>query len=283
MARRLPATVFRNDRTFRRMVRGPGAGLIDCGFLLKPDGGGGYDHRVMADYVGVYVLRGRGVFTDWQDRTHRVAAGAFIQHPPHLPHGVRPTPDGRWAEFYFMLPASLWDALLDLGTVSLTRPVLQPGLDLPLVERFERLLQEVRHGTERDAGPILARVHELLATVYRLDGRTRGEDLPHAAAIDEARAQLTSNLDKDVSLQRLARQAGLSYERFRKLFRQRVGVSPGEYRIRRRIDQARHLMALEAMTSKQVAYALGYPDPFTFSKQFHKYVGMSPSEFRARL
>jgi AraC-like DNA-binding protein len=73
---------------------------------------------------------------------------------------------------------------------------------------------------------------------------------------------------------------GLSYERFRKIFRQRQGLSPGDYRIRRRIDQAKALITQHRLSNKEIAYALGYADPFTFSKQFKQVVGMSPAVFR---
>ena len=78
----------------------------------------------------------------------------------------------------------------------------------------------------------------------------------------------------------LSARLGLGYERFRKVFRQRVGMSPGEYRIRRRIDRARALIAQHRLSNTQVAHALGYRDPFTFSKQFKQVVGVSPGAFR---
>src|SRR5690606_2189614 len=86
----------------------------------------------------------------------------------------------------------------------------------------------------------------------------------HVDAMTQARAWLGEDLHRDVSVAQIAARLSLSYERFRKVFREHVGVPPGEYRIRRRIDAARALLAQGGLTNKEVAYRLGYVDPFTF-------------------
>ena len=72
----------------------------------------------------------------------------------------------------------------------------------------------------------------------------------------------------------------MSYERFRKVFKERVGMSPGDYRIRRRVELACRLLVQERIPAKQVAYDLGYADEYCFSKQFRKFIGVSPDAFR---
>jgi len=100
--------------------------------------------------------------------------------------------------------------------------------------------------------------------------------------IERVAALLMRDLEERLDIEQIAAGLDVSYERFRKLFRQRMGVSPGEYRIRRRIDQARSMLIQQRLSNKEIAYALGYADPFTFSKQFKRFVGMSPTVFRKR-
>ena len=73
----------------------------------------------------------------------------------------------------------------------------------------------------------------------------------------------------------------MSYERFRKVFRARMGVSPAAYRIRRRIDRARELL-VGGVSVSRVADELGYANPFIFSAQFKRLVGASPRAFQRR-
>ena len=48
---------------------------------------------------------------------------------------------------------------------------------------------------------------------------------------------------------------------------------------RLRMDHAAGLMVREGLSVKQAAAALGYADPFTFSRRFKKVMGISPREF----
>ena len=48
-------------------------------------------------------------------------------------------------------------------------------------------------------------------------------------------------------------------------------------------DRAQALIWQHRLSNKQIAYELGYPDPFTFSKQFHQVTGRWPEEYRRGL
>ncbi len=231
------------------------------------------------EYVAVYVLRGSGTFVDWEMNRWSVDAGSFIQMPAKRRHSVIQDDNGQWAECWLTLDGRFCDELGRLGAIDLSRPVLRPGVDLELIGRFERILHDLTHGPETSLPQVLSRAHDALSYAHELDARRRAPH-PHAAMIDSACTALGRDLAKRLDIETLATAHGLSYERFRKVFRERVGVSPGEYRIQRRIDRARVLIAYERMTNAQAAYSLGYPDPFSFSKQFKQVVGMSPNTFR---
>lgn len=274
----LPARVFRDEAAYRAPT-GQRGGVRNCAFIRKQTAAGGYRDRVMNDYVAVYVLRGTGSFTDWSGQVIRVEAGCLIQMPAGRLHSVEHDADGLWAECWVTIDGRFCDELARLGAIDVSRPVLRPGLDLELIDRFERILHDLAHGSETTRGQTLARAHELLTYAHDADDRRRAPH-PHAAMVEAACATIGRDLGKRLDMEKLAASHGLSYERFRKVFRDRVGVSPGEYRIRRRIDRARVLIAQERMTNAQAAYELGYPDPFSFSKQFKQVVGVSPNVFR---
>jgi AraC family transcriptional regulator, arabinose operon regulatory protein len=274
----LPASVFRREVYYRSTSGGRPRPAVDCGFLLKP-GGEAYRNRVHAGYVAVFVLRGRGVFIDHRRREHAVWAGDLVQHPPGKVHSLVPDADGQWAEFFFILPAQLHRALVRIGSVS-DAAVLRPGLDAVWVSRFEALMDEVRAVPMRGTAMSIAIAHELLVALHRADADHR--EPAEADPVSRACGWL-AECEVDVDVRDVARRLGMSYERFRKLFRQRMGHPPNEYRIRRRIDRARTLIAEERLSNREVARRLRYPDAFAFSKQFKRYVGLSPQAFRATL
>lgn len=247
--------------------------------MLKPDWRHAYSNRVIADLVAILVLRGSGWFEDWHGRQTPVQAGDLILLPVNRPHGVRQHPDGQWAEAYVQVNAAAADALERLGLIDPDQPVIQPGVHRPMVELFDAILDDLKHAPDHRLRRTLIRVHELLVMAHEMD---RDGDLadPAAAMISEACSLLSRRLDQRISIPAIATQFDLSYERFRKVFRRQMGLSPGEYRIRRRIDRARVLLVQERLSVSAVAEDLGYKDPFTFSRQFKQIVGISPQKFR---
>jgi AraC-like DNA-binding protein len=250
----------------------------NCAFAYKPTARGGYENRILQTYVLVYVLDGHGVFTDWHGRQHPVDAGCAIQMPPGRRHSVAHDADGRWLEAWITLDGRFAQALAAVGTIDESRPLLRPGVDRTLIEQFERIRADLRDALDRDLPATLAAVHALIVALHAADRRGTA-DLT-ATLVERACAALGRDLAHRIDLESVAAEMGLSYERFRKIFRQRQGLSPGDYRIRRRIDQAKALITQHRLSNKEIAYALGYADPFTFSKQFKQVVGMSPAVFR---
>lgn len=282
MAKKSPPN-FRSETFFRSRRPGQGPDWIDCGILIKSGPEQGYRDRIQPErFVVIYVLRGSGSYIDGQGISHCVRAGDLIPHVPGSVHSVIPDDDGDWGEFFMQVPAVFFRALSEMDHLPNDDGVRHPGLRTDLALGIEELMDAVRRADEPDAPRLLNQAHALLNRFYRPPTELSG-DPTHQAAIKAACDALSKPDAASVDIAALAEQHGLSYERLRKLFRQSVGLPPGEYRIRRRIDRARAMIAEQGLSNKAIAFALGYPDPFAFSKQFKKYVGMSPSEFRRHL
>ncbi len=80
--------------------------------------------------------------------------------------------------------------------------------------------------------------------------------------------------------ERLASAARVSPGYFDAIFRQAVGLTPQEYIKRLRVRRAQELLIHTALPVKRVASAVGYGDPFHFSRQFRAVCGMSPLAYR---
>ena len=98
-------------------------------------------------------------------------------------------------------------------------------------------------------------------------------------------AQLCKKITEDPALYRTLNELPLDYPYSKghliRLFKKYRGITPGEFIIRTRIDHARLLLKIPGMSIKQVAADLGYPDAYTFSKQFKACAGIPPGAFRS--
>lgn len=274
-ATRIPDSWLAPAACHRRFITGPTA--LSCGVVAKRATAWEYRGYTPDHYSIVWCLRGSGRFEDHLGRTWDLGPGDLFHRFTDRPHSNRLDPDGGWVEAYIGFGAQLGTALMSMGVVDPERPVRHVGIDLILLRTLIQERDALRAASENDLlirlGRLLALHQDLLAGAHRSDGQHA-----HDAAIDRACRRLAD--EPRVPLQALAQECGLSYERFRKVFRDRLGVSPHEYRIRRRIDQACTALRSDDLPIHAIASSLGYANPFQFSAQFKRLVGVSPATYR---
>jgi AraC-like DNA-binding protein len=89
-----------------------------------------------------------------------------------------------------------------------------------------------------------------------------------------------TSMHRKISLADLAREAGLNPTYFSDHFAQVIGIRPLEYVMRRRIERAQYLLLTSRAQVKEVANAVGIPDPAYFSRVFARFCKTSPVAYR---
>ena len=79
---------------------------------------------------------------------------------------------------------------------------------------------------------------------------------------------------------RLCDMAGLGETRFRKLFKEQTGKSPGEYLRDMRMTVAGRRLLLSSESVSDIAYSVGYEDVNFFIRVFKKHFGVTPNQYR---
>ncbi len=99
------------------------------------------------------------------------------------------------------------------------------------------------------------------------------------ARLRSALERIESDCRADLAVGALAREAGLSRERFSRVFRAAVGVAPMEH-VRRRLAARACGLLLEGLQVQEVAARLHFSSPFWFSRFFATRIGLPPRDFR---
>lgn len=100
------------------------------------------------------------------------------------------------------------------------------------------------------------------------------------SVLQEVQRWAAANPAQDLSVDELAKRAGLSSRHFARLFRTEVGVTPAAWVEMMRVSAARTLLDTGAETPKQVAARCGFANADTLRRSFVRHVGVSPAMYR---
>jgi AraC-like DNA-binding protein len=104
---------------------------------------------------------------------------------------------------------------------------------------------------------------------------------PASVHVQTARTILDLRFREPLSIGSVAQELFIHPDYLRQLFRQQLGESPIHYLLRKRIDYACALLRETDQPIKEIAARSGLENPYYFSRLFRKWVGKSPSEYRA--
>jgi AraC-like DNA-binding protein len=94
---------------------------------------------------------------------------------------------------------------------------------------------------------------------------------------------MEQNLNQKITLDEIAREAGYSSSYLTTLFRKKTGYSPLSYFSHLRISKACEYLDFSRLKIKEISFMMGYSDPYYFSKDFLKKMGLSPRHYRNRV
>ncbi|MBP6507303.1 MAG: helix-turn-helix transcriptional regulator [Opitutaceae bacterium] len=93
---------------------------------------------------------------------------------------------------------------------------------------------------------------------------------------------LTAQVAEPLYVPALARQIGLSESRFKVRFRREVGLPPGEFILRAKINAACMRLRDPAVAVTAIAHELGFSSSQYFATTFRRFTGLTPSAYQAR-
>lgn len=101
------------------------------------------------------------------------------------------------------------------------------------------------------------------------------------AAIRSAQEMLLAEAGERHSMGVIAESVGLSRSAFFTAFRDATGLAPYQWHLRRRIDQARHLMRTTNLPLAEIALRCGFSDQSHFSRVFARIEGEPPGRWQS--
>jgi AraC family transcriptional regulator, arabinose operon regulatory protein len=233
------------------------------------------------EHILIVCTEGRGWYR--MDNTlGEIGPHEALLVPRGMPHAYGSANDDPWSIYFVHLMGTDADYLMEhLLRRKYTLKVAPDTLDL-LERDFRRCFELFPGGFVLQRLVYVSQIlHHLLGCLLfnnRAFSPTLGAGSFHdlQATID----YLQQHIDSQLTLTDMARHFNLGVSHFSHLFKQQTGYSPIDYFIHLKMQHACTLLSLTRQTVEEVGVAVGYTDPYYFSRIFRKIIGVSPAHYR---
>ena len=231
------------------------------------------------DWLLTYTLAGKGRFGyGLGELVSR--EGDVVCVTPHTLHdyGVEPSLEHwefLWVHFQ---PRPHWLPLLRLPEVHPGLSHLRVSEHRGLVEkRFSDVNTLLVSGWARREDFAMNALEEVLLLLDSLNADVHRQ---LDSRVAKAQIYLRQNLQKRITLGQLADACHLSTSRLSHLFREQLKMTPLEFLEVERLERAKRLLELTSFAVQDVSRAVGFDNPFYFTRRFKRYVGVPPQQYR---
>lgn len=259
--------------------------------IAEADYGRPVDRPAQEDALALYVLSGHGLLSATGHPDICLGPDAFVVAPPGAglaAFSSAPQPDGLHNGLVMAvggLRASIAGGVGLFG--ALEAPIVHRFGAAALRENFLMLADELRAPAIGSQALVDGVLRQALILMIRRRSDGAGAMCPWIVAMREPRLlpALSAMLERPadpLSLDALARMAGMSRSVFSGRFVAAFGAPPMEFLKQVRLGQAARLLATTNLPVKKIARVVGYESRSYFSRAFRARYELDPSDYRSR-
>lgn len=238
------------------------------------------NRRILNEYQLYYITRGAGYFESSSCSRTRIEAGMMFMLFPGEWHTFAPDPDTGWDDHWIGFNGTFMDDKIRSGFFTFRNCVFRVGVDERITDIYHEILDIVsdgRKGFQQAAASLaislIGRIH------YEDQNHTYGETYI-ARVINQAKAIIKEDMASNPPLEEIAKSLNISYSFFRREFKKRCGISPGQYRLELKLAKAKELLHSTNISIAEISSKLHFECIGQFSTFFKKRTGATPLEFR---
>ncbi|HYF51907.1 MAG TPA: arabinose operon transcriptional regulator AraC [Planctomycetota bacterium] len=257
---------------------------VVCGHIVGGPRYHGYRPRGTREWLLIYTVKGRGRFGH--------AGGDLLAQPGDMVLIKPQTPQDYgieaelqhwellWAHFN---PRPEWLQWLEWPEDApglLRISVYDASVRRSIVQCFRETLSMAASPMRLRESFAMNALERVLLMCDAVNPRSRESSLD--ARVRKAMNYVCSNLSSRIDRAALARESSLSVSRLSHLFRAEVGMSLRQFVERQRLERAAQLLQMTSLSIKEIAFSLGFDNPFYFTLRFKQHFGSSPRAYRKK-
>jgi len=227
-----------------------------------------------------YCLHGKGKLK-LAGKTFSINEGMAFILPPFEKHTYETDRKHPWSTVWVRFEGYTAKQYIDLLGATLAKPTLHIPDVKNLLHSYQQLYAERRmYYSVLDLIGISHFLGLFLTQAARKLKPLSARQLSSDEQIQKSIRFMEKNIHRDCRLDDFVASSGMSARNYSRRFRTLTGISPMNYFIQMKLNEAGHKLQSTALTIEQIAESLGYTDPLYFSRIFRKTQGISPSTYR---
>ena len=148
-----------------------------------------------------------------------------------------------------------------------------------LLDCFDAVLEEREHAEVAVSKALYGMLMEIVGLGLRKETADGEADTDFLRRVDD---YIDERIRGHVTLEELAGSVNLSKYHFCRTFKERTGVSPMQYVVRKKIDASKYFLQYTAEPVQSIASRFGFTDQSHYARQFRRITGLSPRAYRKK-
>ena len=287
-----------------------------CPYIRRAWDGTVYDgwhlnERVIFDYEIIYIMSGSATVTVGSE-AYEAQQGDLFFLKPLIPHSITPRPgtpfrqphihfdmfyqdnsedvyvsfwnrDELGSDIRLARDDGYWLSALEIpDKIVVEDPACVEGLMMKIIDRAE---------SPDPVDALLNNAYLLELLAYLFGGIVKKRDREALDAVDvaeieeyldRARLYILDHINRSITTEEVAREAGFSKRYFAKVFKERYNQSPITMHARLRMERAKQMLIYSSMSVTAVAQELGFDNIHAFSRSFKEMYQLSPKAYRQK-
>ncbi len=270
--------IYKTESIYRRYSQNDNR--CGIGFISFPPKYGDKVNDIPHHYTFAYIISGQTHFTNSEGKRKLLGPGDIFQRFPGQLHSTEIVSTHNYLELFFYLDKSIYEMMVTNEVPLVQEQTWEAGLHEEYLQEALTMKERLRYATLDEMHLVMGQMLTMMNQIYfnaRKNTLNRGR---YINEIEEAIRIITDNAAVGANINNVANTVGMGFDTFRKEFKKFTGLSPHSFQIKAKINIACALLKQKGYSIKEISAKLGYPDPYSFSKQFKQITGKAPSKFR---
>lgn len=259
--------------------------ITDIGYYPKAK----YHYRkrdeAISEFVFIYCVDGKGWYSV-KNRRYDVHRDQYFILPAGEPHVYASDEDDPWTIYWIHFRGELAQYYVtNIHSPFDVTPTKKSRI-LNRINLFEEIFQSLDHSyaIENIRYAMATFQHYLASLRYIQQYREAVANADISKdVVSMAIHYFEENIEHEITLKSVSDFVGKSPSHLSSVFKEKIGYSPLNYFTLLKIKKACEMLDNSGMKINQISLKLGYEDPYYFSRQFSKVMGMSPKSYRSRI